>query len=295
MPTSSKTPAKTATKNKTNSDDLERALSTEPAESAKVDTIAGFKIEPVEAASKYVNVLVYGEAGVGKTVLAGSASTVEDMSPVLYLDIEGGTRSLLDFYPNTQTVHIKRWADLQKIYDELEKGNHPYKTVVVDSLTEAQKLAMRDLMNRVSGRDSTVDEDVPQMQQWLKNIEQTRRFARAMRDLPMNVILTALASKERDNRGKDQIRPLMNGKVAGELPGFYDLVLYMYMKPDGRDRKRMVLTNMTDTVQAKDRSNRLPLTIEDPSMEYIHGVITGVYGPSNKDSNTNPNDEEGTN
>lgn len=284
-------PAKSSTKKMTEKEqqELEKALnsdddsSTEQDEWSRVEelgSIGGIKVEPVESASKFLNLLVYGESGVGKTVFAGSASLVESMSPVLLLNIEGGTLSLKDFYPNVHTVPIRKFSQLQDIYNDLYKGKSKYKTAIIDSHTEAQKLAMRDHMRYASGRDSSLDEDVPQMQHWLKNIEQMRKFTRAWRDLPINTIFTALESQEKDNRGRIQTKPSMNGKLQSELPGFFDLVLYMYTKTEKRagttSTRRMVLTRRTDTIQAKDRSNKLPLAIENPTMETIYGVMNGT-------------------
>ena len=42
----------------------------------------------------YMNLLIYGEPGVGKTVLAGSAADHPDTAPILILDVEGGVTSL---------------------------------------------------------------------------------------------------------------------------------------------------------------------------------------------------------
>jgi len=274
-------------------EEMEKALesgTTSTTSTTSLGTVGGVKIQPVQSSSSYVNVLIYGESGVGKTVLSGSSSVIEEMSPTLYLDIEGGGMSLLDFYPNVETAPIKKWAELQAIYDELYRGKSKYKTVIIDSLTEAQKLAMRDHMAVSANRDASIDEDVPQMQHWLKNIEQMRRFVRAMRDLPMNVVFTALEAQEKDNRGRWQTRPSMNGKLQQELPGFFDLVLYMYNKTEKVDKqvvtKRMLLTKRTDTVQAKDRSNKLPQVIEEPTMEDVYNIITGkaTHATSNGDS-----------
>ena len=38
-----------------------------------------------------LKVLLYGPSGTGKTSLASTASTVDEISPVLYVDLERGT------------------------------------------------------------------------------------------------------------------------------------------------------------------------------------------------------------
>ena len=41
--------------------------------------------------NNHFNMLIHGVSGVGKTSLAATASQVDDMSPVLYVDFESGT------------------------------------------------------------------------------------------------------------------------------------------------------------------------------------------------------------
>lgn len=257
--------------------ELNKLLDDDDAASAetKPKDIAGFPIVSVGKMEKFVNILIYGEPGTGKTVLAGSASNVEAMSPVLLLDIEGGTMSLADTYPNVDVIRVTSWQDLQKIYNKLHGGDHGYKTVILDSLTEAQKLSMNDIMRKAVREDPDVDPDVPTMRAWGKNIEQMRKFTRALRDLPCNVVFTALVDSEKDNRGKTVSRPSFQGKLKGEVPGFMDIVAYYYIRQVGDNLKRMLLTQQTDTTIAKDRSNQLDKLIEEPTMETIYQAILG--------------------
>lgn len=237
------------------------------------ESLGGIPILSVESMDKHINMLVYGEPGCGKTVLAGSASKVEEMSPVVLIDIEGGTMSLNDFYPDVEVLRVKTWKDLQLVYDALYKGEGGYKTVILDSLTEAQKLSMADIMKQARREDPSIDPDVPGIRHWGKNIEQTRRMVRGYRDLPMNVIFTALAESDKDNRGKTVYRPMLSGKVKGEIPGFMDIVMFMYVKMSGDNVKRLLLTGSTDAAMAKDRSNRLPGIVEDPTMGSLYETI----------------------
>lgn len=255
----------------------------EPLPTPTQNNIAGFPIVSVGKMEKFVNILIYGEPGTGKTVLAGSASVVEAMSPVLLLDIEGGTMSLADTYSNVDVIRITHWLDLQKIYNKLYAGDHGYKTVILDSLTEAQKLSMGDIMKRAVKEDPDLDPDVPTMRAWGKNIEQMRKFTRALRDLPCNVIFTALVDSDKDNRGKTVSRPSFQGKLKGEVPGFMDIVAYYYVRQVGDNLRRMLLTQQTDTTIAKDRSNKLAKLIEDPTMETIYQAIIGTKDKESND------------
>lgn len=245
-----------------------------------VDSIAGIPIRPVSESESFLNTLIYAESGTGKTILAGSASAVPEMAPALLIDIEGGTLSLRDFYPDVRVVRVKNWTELQKVYDRLYSGREPYKTVIVDSLTEAQKFSMTEIMAKAVREDRDIDPDVPQQRHWGQNISQMRRFTRALRDLPVNVIYTALANIDKEEiSGRQITRPSFNGKLAGEIPAFMDTVLFYYIKEQGEEQHRLLLTKKTGRHLAKDRSNRLPPIIENPTMELLYGYMSGKITP----------------
>lgn len=110
-----------------------------------VSTLGGLAVESISDKVSYLNALIYGLSGVGKTTLAGSADLVPDMRPVLVIDIEGGTLSLRRIAPDVKTVRVETWKQMQQVYDALLVEDHPYQTVILDSLTEIQYGIMTDL------------------------------------------------------------------------------------------------------------------------------------------------------
>lgn len=249
-----------------------------PPEQPKVltaDTIGGLKIQKVFELTNLVNVLIYGDSGIGKTVLAGSASIVAEMGPVVVVDFEGGTISLKDFYPDVDVVRVKTIREMQRVYDELYRMKHNYKTVVIDSLTEVQKMFMSEIVKAQYQKDpDKYDEDVPGIYEWGKNTEQIRKLVRAYRDLPMNSIFTALAMETKDKNNVTRTVPNFSNKLIGEVPGLVDIVLYMYTKKiDKNTYKRLLLTRKTDTTVAKDRTNKLPVVVEEPTFQMLYDLI----------------------
>lgn len=238
-------------------------------------SLAGLKIAPVRERPKTVNLMVYGDSGVGKTTLAGSADGVPEMRPVLFVDIEGGTLSLTHSYPEVEVVRVGSWKEMQELYYELHEREHGYRTIVLDSLTEIQKFSMNQIMANLIEDYPERDPDIPSMREWGKNIEQIRRFVRAYRDLPVNTIFTALAKTDKDQKtGTWYTKPYLPGKLADEIAGFLDIVTYYYIKNmkqgDEVVRTRYLLTGATENQVAKDRSGRLPLVIEEPTMKQIY-------------------------
>lgn len=237
-------------------------------------TLGGLEIRPATESIEYINMMVYGNPGVGKTVLAGSADAVPEMRPVLIIDVEGGTLSLRDLHPDVDVVRVQSWKDMQKIYDQLYMGATEYKTVVLDSVTEIQKFSMYKIMEDLVKKDPDRDPEVPGMREWGKNIEQIRRLVRAFRDLQMNTVITALAKVDKDAKtGLTVTTPSLSGKLAMEVGGFLDIVVYMYTKMIDSENRRLLLTMGTDRQVAKDRSNQLPAVIEEPTMQLLYDLI----------------------
>jgi hypothetical protein len=222
---------------------------------------------------------VYGKSGLGKTTLAGSADAVPEMRPVLFIDVEGGTESLRHSYPNVSVVRVTSWQEMTNLFNVLRRGNSGFNTVVLDSLTEIQKFNMYEIMKEVVREHPERDFDVPSMREWGVSLEQLRRLIRGFRDLPMNVIFTALEKSDQDKRtGLTMYKPSLSGKLADEAPAFLDIVLYIYMKRvkvDGDDvDQRMLLTAATDVHIAKDRSGQLPNPLVNPTMKDIWTLIS---------------------
>lgn len=242
-------------------------------------TLAGLAVTPVRQRSPFLNFLIYGDSGAGKTTLAGSADEVPSMRPVLFIDVEGGTESLRNTYPSVEVLRVTTWREMQEVYNVLHSGRHEYSTVVLDSLTEIQKFNMYNVMADLIQDKPHMDPDIPGMREWGKNIEQLRRFVRGFRDLKMNTIFTALVRTDKDPKtGTMSMKPSMSGKVADEVAAFLDIVLYYYVKQvgpsDSAEFKRLLLCQKTEQQVAKDRSGRLPLVVEDPTMKTLYDIIT---------------------
>lgn len=238
--------------------------------------LGGLKVSKVEGKTEFLNIMIYGDSGIGKTTLAGSADAVPSMRPVLVVDIEGGTESLRHTYPDVDVVRVTTWDEMQAVYDDLHRGKTGYQTVILDSLTEIQKFSMYGIMADLLKAKPDADPDVPGMREWGKNVEQIRRFVRAFRDLPMHTIFTALAKEERNTRtGMTKTMPSLSGKVAAEVPAFLDVVLYFYIKRVGDNEQRLLLCKATEAQIAKDRTTRLPVVLEEPTMKKLFDTILG--------------------
>jgi len=235
------------------------------------------RIKPITASEPTLKMLVYGPPGAGKTVLAATASEVPEMGPVLYVDIEGGTLSIRD--KKVDVLRVNTFTELVQLLEILRSGQHNWKTVVIDSLTEVQKLNMYEVMKKVSMQDPTRDPDIPSLREYGKNTEQIRKIIRGYRDLAgTHVIFTALANEVKDEKtGIVKTQPALTGKLAIEIPGFLDIVAYLSVAEQDGSEVRVLVTDMTSRVLAKHRAPisgvHLPRLLKNPDMKQIYQVV----------------------
>jgi len=249
------------------------------AEVLSTRNLGGLPITSPQDTEVRINALLYGVPGSGKTTLAASASAVESMSPVLLLDVEGGTLSIRKRYPNIDVIRIRSFNDLSHVYGELKAQGEAlhYKTIILDSLTEIQKFGMYEIMRRAVAaaeeKGEVRDPDLPGIGEWGKNTEQIRKLVRAFRDLPCHTIFCALAAQEK--KGRDGLRaiPQLSGKLSTEIGGFMDLVFFLYLKTDNDETRRFILTQGTEDIIAKDRSDSMPQYIESPTMQELSEIV----------------------
>ena len=244
------------------------------ATATKNEIRAKLEVRPPSEVILYLNLLVYGEPGVGKTYMAATAQDSPHTTPVLFLDVEGGTT----------TIRKRKDVDVKRInsIDELvavhkllhDENDGYYKTVVIDSLTELQKLDMRDIMREVSQRRPDLDPDVPSMREWGKSAEHVRRIVRGFRDLPMNSVMTALSTVERDENGVVTYSPSLPGKLKMEIPGFMDIVGYLSAQIENEETIRRIQFAKSRRVIAKDRTDSLPATMDYPTIPLLWESIT---------------------
>jgi hypothetical protein len=242
-----------------------------------------------------INLLIYGKPGVGKTYLASLADQVPEMRPVIYLNIEGGDMTLRHSAPEIQKIPEEgslTWGQLEMVYDQLARqcyngaqpGEFVPRTVILDTLTEMQKMNMSQIMAELlmAEPEKGWDPDIPDVRRWGKNIEQIRKWVRRYRNLPLNVIMTCHEQEDKDQMtGAILHKPQLSGKLSNEVAGFFDVVAYLYVKAEGDPPKptRKLLTGAIEGYIAKDRSGNLPDVMINPTMAEIYSHITRGISP----------------
>lgn len=166
---------------------------------AKAITNVAKKIKPVEEASQYAKVMVYGRNKTGKTVFA---STAED---VLIIDVdEEGTRSA---HRGAKVIEVRSFDEVAHVYWYLKAGNHGYKAVAIDTITALHASAIRKVLGEAEDRDPTRERATPDRRIWGRANQLVNELVMDFRNLPMHVIYLA---QERVIEDEDTDEPALH-------------------------------------------------------------------------------------
>jgi len=237
--------------------------------------------------------LIFGEPGVGKTTFMGTVLDHPDLLPCLWLDIEGGTTpiadKLLHHKSDVDVIPLRTLKKLQETQNLLymEGDNLPYRSLVVDNMTELQSIDMKVIMReaKANARDpSKIDIDVPSQREWGKSREHMRAITRSLRDLPCHLFTTAHTVDVIKDGQPDRIYPGFGGKAKSDVPGFLNIVGYMTMLTErGKEPEIRIQTIGSKQVLAKDRFKKLDHLLINPTIPAIYETIYGT-GESNATS-----------
>lgn len=225
--------------------------------------------------SKPDQMVVMGPFGSGKTYFAASASEVDELAPILIVDVEGSTTGTVNDFDDDRVDII----DIKKITQDnnanLEEGEQPvdefevfmevmksvlsedhgYNTVVIDTLDVANQMALDYFTNPNDG--------------FAKWVGARDYFARSgglidrLKSAPFLSIL-AMHIKEDDTRGTYDFAWDGSGARAA-LGQFPDLILYINRVYHERKKEFVtkIVTAPTQNGQGKNRFlGKIPAVIE---------------------------------
>ncbi|MNO74090.1 hypothetical protein D3C76_650750 [compost metagenome] len=275
-------------------------------------------LRPIENVYNWMNALIYGAYGDGKTYLAGTAVLVPEMRDILYISLEGGEKTLRemirlckanDIDPSCLMVMpVQTYKQFAQSYETLKRhiafrdsnniaglrmiecqlrgvemleriGWQPvssdpnkvatemtqaiqklsqdtakleeliptprkFKTVIIDSLTEAQKYCMYQIL----GIDPTtqkldVEPDSAEWKDWGSSREMIQFLVRRFRDLDIHSLFVSAVDEEQDAKKRIYYEPMLPGKLSKDVRGLVDIVGFIVKVPQegGKVIRRLYL------------------------------------------------------
>jgi phage nucleotide-binding protein len=212
-------------------------------------------------AANGVKVLVYGQAGAGKT------SLIKTLPQPIVLSAEGGLLSIQD--ADLPFIEISDMETLREAYSWLTQSDEAkgFQSVALDSISEIAEVVLN------AEKKATKDP----RQAYGAMQEQMADIIRAFRDLPgRHVYMSAKLEKTQDEMGRVLYAPSMPGNKTGQaLPYFFDEVLALRVEKDSENNTQRALMCDSDGLWlAKDRSGKLD-TWEAPDLGAVIAKIGG--------------------
>lgn len=191
-----------------------------------------------------VKLLVYGQAGAGKTTL------IPTLPNPIVLSAEGGLLSIQD--AELPYIEIATMAELQEAYKWLLESSDAaqFESVAIDSISEIAEVVLN--YEKKVNKDPRAAYGAMQ--------EQMADIIRVFRDLPnKHVYMSAKLEKTQDEMGRVLYAPSMPGNKTGQsLPYFFDEVLALRVERDAEGGTQRALMCDSDGLWlAKDRSGKL--------------------------------------
>jgi hypothetical protein len=181
-------------------------------------------------------------------------------------------------------AQIKGYSKEDCLNDELMEKEIPnpkrFKTVITDSLTEAQKYCMYQLLGINPEKQRIDDEpDRPQFAEWGSSREMVCFLIRRFRDLPINNVFICGQDTDQDAGKKWYFEPLLPGKLSNDVRGLVSTVGYLTTVPheDGSLERRLYLVGGTygnSNIAAKHRFGSVLKTqyLLNPTMQDIYNL-----------------------
>ena len=275
-------------------------------------------LRPIESVYNWMNVLIYGPYGDGKTHLVGTAALVPEMRDILYVSLEGGEKTLRTIMKMCRdqkvdpscimVMPIQTYRQYAQLYETLKKhiqfrdsnnieglrmieaqlrgvellekiGWQPtsmepakvvqemsqavlqlsqnkeklaelipnpkrFKTVITDSLTEAQKYCMYQILG-IDPLTQKLDAepDAAEWKDWGSSREMVNFLVRRFRDLDINALFVCGVDETEDAKKRKYFSPMLPGKLSKDVQGLVDVVGYLKKVPleGGKVARQLVL------------------------------------------------------
>lgn len=220
----------------------------------------------------------------GRTMIPTHNSWFGDTAPAprLVIDAEGGSR----FTPSrkklwdpaqpppepseswdTAMIMVHKYRQVQQAYQWLDSGKHPFRSVILDSLSDIQQRIIDDIAG------------VNQMttQNWGELLRNAMNTVRNFRDLtthpthPLDAVVFITMAEPVEGVQ----RPLIQGKLGKILPYLVDLCSYLYVVQleDGTPVRRLLTSPFPGYITGERLGGALGPYLDNPDITTMLGMI----------------------
>lgn len=210
------------------------------------------------AIQRNVKMMVYGQAGMGKTTLALSAPSA------LLLDFDNGVKRVNNAHLDDSIgiVQIQNWQEVVQLLTQEQADLQPFETIVVDTIGKMMDFI---IAYRCAGRN-------PRVQDWGTINNDFKWFVASLSQLNKHIIFVA----HRDSRkeGDDTVFiPALREKNYNSIVTELDLLGYVEMKNENGFQKRTITFDPTSRNDGKNTC-QLPGVIVIPNILDQNGQPT---------------------
>tara|TARA_R110000764_G_scaffold87422_3_gene168259 strand:+ start:2555 stop:3382 length:828 start_codon:yes stop_codon:yes gene_type:complete len=198
----------------------------------------------------------YGEGFIisGESGLSSIRSAGIDYLP--FTSWDGGTDPALNEYSFKDIFKWMRTPDFK---------SKNYKWIGIDSLTELSNYSKQHAEATAEADAKKKGKPANNFEAWANHAAQLVGACKAIRDMPMHVMVTALAKENSDDNGNTEYWPMIDGKASmQQLPGIFDCVFAGIRSTSGNkaDGQKVVRYIVTDEVRGwkgkvRDEKRRL--------------------------------------
>lgn len=235
-----------------------------------------------DAVTTHLNMIVYGDTGVGKTYLIGTARKYAPTKNVLIVSSDEGLLTLKGM--GVKVAVVNTLSDLEEVYDNLNEGRWKFDLVGVDSLTEIQdRLSLGTIKSELTPEGNYVSfSNVRQTTQpeWGVTGEHMKRVVRSFRSLsshpsPENRSHVIMTCHEKFHTKRRLITPDLRGAMADEVGRYVDILarLVVILDENNVPRRFLQTVESEDDVgiryRAKNRGGMLGAGIWNPTIKRI--------------------------
>lgn len=216
-------------------------------------TLPSEKTKPTfELSSK--TILVYGPPKIGKSTFASKFPNA------LFLECEPGLNQLEVFKVPTYS-----WADFLAACKLVAAGDHPFKTVVIDTVDNAFKYCSDAICAK---HEIEYEGDLDHGKGWAFVKNEWHRVLTRLASLPYGLVLISHAVDKQVKTRTDEYtktQPSLPDRARNVVLGLVDMILYCdTVTRKGKDGSlsvdRVIRTKPNPAYEAGDRTGRLPET-----------------------------------